>query len=193
MRSPISTSSCLGTRRARVADGPVPGGELEVPALGPMREDAEQVAQIDLGIEPMQARRGDEREDVTRCRGVVVASYRHPGLSSDSNSPELALGAVSAHVEVLEDFAHDWRLRDGREDAHLLRALRAGERVEAEGSAQEDLPVYAAADVEVRLRHATAGALRAGKRRTARRMPPRCGGFDKLAAPIDDSRIRSNT
>ena len=40
--------------------GPVLGGELEVAVLGPVGQDAEDVAKVLLGVEPVEAGRGDE-------------------------------------------------------------------------------------------------------------------------------------
>ncbi len=56
---------------------------------------------------------------------------------------------VGADAEVAKDLANDGRLGDGRQDAHLLRALRACESVEAEGSMEKQLPIDARRKGEV--------------------------------------------
>jgi len=47
-----------------------------------VREHAEEVMQVGLGVEPVQLAGGDEREDVPGALGVVVAADEEPGLSS---------------------------------------------------------------------------------------------------------------
>jgi hypothetical protein len=47
-----------------------------------MGQDTVQVAQIHLGVEPVQAARSDEREVVGGALPVVVAADEEPGFSS---------------------------------------------------------------------------------------------------------------
>jgi len=48
---------------ARARSGEVQWGELEVPVPGPVRQDAQHVAQVGLGLEAVQLARGDEAEE----------------------------------------------------------------------------------------------------------------------------------
>ena len=73
---------------------PVLGGELEEAAARPVGQDAEDVAQVDLGIETVQAGGGDESEEVARGLTVVVAADEEPRLSAGGDPAELALGFV---------------------------------------------------------------------------------------------------
>src|SRR4051794_11783801 len=66
---------------ASAGGGPVLGSELEITLARPVPENAEQVAQVELGIEPVQSRGGDEREQVAGGLGVVVAADKEPGAS----------------------------------------------------------------------------------------------------------------
>src|SRR5262245_27345851 len=75
----------------RASGCPVPGSELEVAVAGPVGEHAEQVAQVCLGVEPVQLAGGDEREQVGGGLGVIVAGNEQPGFSADGDATELAL------------------------------------------------------------------------------------------------------
>jgi hypothetical protein len=77
---PRGAANSMGSSRARVAAQDL-GGELEVAVAGPVAEDAEQVAQVRLGVEPVQLARGDEREEVGGGLGVVVAADEEPGFA----------------------------------------------------------------------------------------------------------------
>jgi hypothetical protein len=59
-----------------------------------VREDAKQVAKVDLGIEAMEARGGDEGQEVAGGLAVVVAADEEPGLAADGDTAQLALAAV---------------------------------------------------------------------------------------------------
>jgi hypothetical protein len=50
----------LDSFEAGAGDSPVARGELQKPLARPEREYAEDIAQVDLGIELVQAGRGDE-------------------------------------------------------------------------------------------------------------------------------------
>ena len=82
---PISAAS--SRVEARAGRGPVLGGELQVAIPGPVGEHPEDIAQVALGVEPVQARRGDEREQVPGAGGMLVAAYEQPALATDGESP----------------------------------------------------------------------------------------------------------
>jgi len=70
------------------------GGPMGV-ASGTMREDAEQVAQVRLGVEAVEPTGRDEREQVCGALAVVVAADEEPRLASDGDgAAERALGAI---------------------------------------------------------------------------------------------------
>src|SRR6188768_226095 len=73
---------------------PVLRGQLEIPFARPVGEHAEQVAQVRLGVEAVQARRGDEREEVSGALAVRVATNEEPASSSDGNPAQFAFGAI---------------------------------------------------------------------------------------------------
>lgn len=64
---------------ASAGAGPALRGELEVAVFGPMRQDAQDVAQVELGVELVQSGGGDEGEEVACGLGVVVGSNEEPG------------------------------------------------------------------------------------------------------------------
>jgi len=66
---------------------PVLRCELDVAVLRPVGQDAEEVAQVGLGVEAVQTGRGHEGEDVARCLTVIVAAHEEPALASDGESP----------------------------------------------------------------------------------------------------------
>lgn len=64
---PTSWARSAGPRRARVG-GPILGRELELAVPMPVGEHAEDVAQVRLGVEAVQPRRGYHRELVSGGR-----------------------------------------------------------------------------------------------------------------------------
>ena len=62
------------------------GGQLEESAARPVRQDADEVAQAGLGVEPMKTGRGDEAEEVARRLSVVVAADKEPRLAAMPSS-----------------------------------------------------------------------------------------------------------
>src|SRR5690606_17527697 len=68
----------LGGVEARACGRPVLRGELEVAIPRPVSEDAEEVAEVCLGLEGVQAARRDEREQVPGSGAVVVAAHEEP-------------------------------------------------------------------------------------------------------------------
>jgi hypothetical protein len=70
---------------AVVGARPELGCEIEETVTGPVRQDAQQVAQVDVGVEGMEPSGGDEREEVTGGLGVVVGADEQPCVSADSD------------------------------------------------------------------------------------------------------------
>jgi len=79
---------------AGTSGGPVLRGELEVAISRPVREHAEDVPEVALGIELVQAARGDEREQMPGGNAVVVAANEEPALATYGDGAERALTAV---------------------------------------------------------------------------------------------------
>jgi hypothetical protein len=59
------------------------------------RQHAEDVAQVELRIELVQARGGDQREQVTGGLTVIITADKQPGLSAQAmfHLPSLARGS----------------------------------------------------------------------------------------------------
>ena len=71
-----------------VAGGaPVQRSELEESRSRPVGQDADEVAKVALGVELVQARGGDEAEDVSGGLGVLVAAGEQ---GSVANADDLA-------------------------------------------------------------------------------------------------------
>src|SRR5262245_6699569 len=60
---------------------PVLRGELEVAVARPLREHAEDIAQVCLGVEAVQPTGAHQREEVGQALGVVAAAAEEPGLA----------------------------------------------------------------------------------------------------------------
>ena len=73
---------------------PVAGTQFEKALAGPVRQDANDVAEVGLRIEAMQPRRGDECHQVARGLRVIVAADEHPSFATDRDAAELALGGI---------------------------------------------------------------------------------------------------
>src|SRR6202034_1533436 len=85
--------------------GPVPGRQLEVAVLGPVHEHAEQVTEVGLGVERVELAGPDEREEVGRGLGVVVAADEEPRLPADRDGTQRSLRGVvlQAQPPVVEE------------------------------------------------------------------------------------------
>jgi hypothetical protein len=70
------------------------GASFEVAVLGPVGQDAEDVAKVLLGVEPVQASRGDQRQEIAGAGGVIVAADEEPGLAAHRDLPQLSLECV---------------------------------------------------------------------------------------------------
>ena len=72
---------------ARPRGGPVLGCELEIAVAGPVRQHAEDLGEIALGVEPVQLARRDERKEVGGGLGVVVGPEERPRFTIMASSP----------------------------------------------------------------------------------------------------------
>ena len=103
---------------AGAGGGPVARRELGGSGvLGPVDEHAEEaVAQVGLGVEPVEAAGGDEGEEVGGglLSVVVAANDEEPRLSTDGNAAERALAGVVVELEpaVFDDAAEGVTLAD---------------------------------------------------------------------------------
>ena len=81
----------LGAQLSGVEEGsgsePVLRGELDVAVLGPVGQDAEDVAEVLLGVEPVQVGGGDEGQQAGGAGRVVIAADEEPGFSIMQSSP----------------------------------------------------------------------------------------------------------
>src|SRR5271154_819525 len=121
----------LNGTETRASASPVLGRQLEIPFAGPVGQDAEEVAQVRLGVEAVQACRGDEREEVPGALAMRVAADKEPAASPDGNSAQFALRAIiledetpvveHAHERLL--LAHDIAERGANDASHLQHAL----------------------------------------------------------------------
>jgi hypothetical protein len=122
---------------------------LEVAVLGPVHEHPEQVPEVQLGIEVVELARGDEREEVGRRLGVIVAADEEPRLAADSDAPQLALGdvVVEAQSTIVEEapergpLAHGVSERRAEQSAGVfhLRVLGLGPREEVVEQRSQEL------------------------------------------------------
>ncbi len=115
---------------------PVFGRQLELPILGPVGEDAEQVAKVRLGVEPVQPAGGDEREQVSGTLPVVVAADKEPGLASGRDGAAqgtLAPVVVEQKPAVVEDAHQRLLLPDGVAESGAQEAALVSDRLVLDG------------------------------------------------------------
>ncbi len=70
--------------------------------MGPVQQSAEhvaEIAEIDLGVEPVESCRGDRGHEVAGGLRVVVGADEHPGVAADGNRPQRALGGVAVEAQ----------------------------------------------------------------------------------------------
>ena len=117
----------LGGVEASAGGEPVARGELEVAVAGPVRQDAEQVAEVGLGIEAVETSGGDQREQVAGGLGVVVAADEQPRLSADGDPAQLALRFVVGQLEstVVEEASEGAALAMGVAEGRAQHAALA--------------------------------------------------------------------
>ena len=97
---------------------PVLGRGLEVAISRPVRNDADDVGEVSLGVELVQLARSDEGEEVRGGLGVAIGAAEHPGFAADRDDAERAFGCVIFEAEptVIEETAKrvargGWRSR----------------------------------------------------------------------------------
>jgi hypothetical protein len=80
-----------------------------------MAEDAEEIAQVGLGVEAVELARSEQREEVGGGLGVVIAADEEPSLATDGDAAELALACVVVYFEsaVVEEAAERFALAHG--------------------------------------------------------------------------------
>jgi hypothetical protein len=78
---------------------PVLRGELEVPIARPIREDPDDLGEVQLGVEVVELAGRDERQNVAGGGGVVIGAVEQKCTTCDGNSPELSLGGIVLHPE----------------------------------------------------------------------------------------------
>lgn len=82
-RDRADLDSQLGGVEASAGSGPILGRQLEIALARPVRQHAEEIAQIRFRVKPMQSCRRDQREDVAGALAVRIAADEEPALSSD--------------------------------------------------------------------------------------------------------------
>src|SRR5690606_11278386 len=94
---------------------PLARAELEEALARPVRQDADQVAEVRLGVEAMEPSGCFEREEMTEALGVRVAAGEEARRSADGDLSQRALGAVVVEAEaaVLEEAREARLLPDG--------------------------------------------------------------------------------
>lgn len=65
-----------------------------------MGQHPEQVAEVGFRVEPMQARGGDQGQEVTGSLRVVVTADEQPRLAADGDAAKLALGGVVIQAQA---------------------------------------------------------------------------------------------
>ena len=79
---------------------PVAWAQLEEALARPVGQDAELVAEVRLGVEVVEASRGDQRHQVAGGLRVVVAADEEPRLATEGDAAELALGGVVVEAQT---------------------------------------------------------------------------------------------
>ena len=110
---------------------PVARAQLQEALARPVRQHADDVTEVRLRIEAVQPRRRDEREEIACGLRVVVAADEEPGLATDRDAAQLALGSVVVELEaaVGEELGqrtalpHGVAERDAQEAALIADAL----------------------------------------------------------------------
>lgn len=79
---------------------PVLGRKLDIAIAEPMAEDAENVPEILLGVEVMQAGRSDQGKQVAGGGAVVIGANKEPGLSPDGDVLKTTFGGIVVDVQT---------------------------------------------------------------------------------------------
>src|SRR5215471_1825210 len=73
---------------------PIGGGQLEDTAMGPTRQEAEEIAEVGPGLEVVELTAGKQGHEGGVDFGAVVGTDEEPVLAADRLPAELALRAV---------------------------------------------------------------------------------------------------
>lgn len=73
---------------------PMGRGELEDSELGPLRDEAQEVAEVGVGLDAVHLAARDERDEGRVDLGRVVIADKQPVLATDRFAPQFALRAV---------------------------------------------------------------------------------------------------
>ena len=108
----------LSGDESRAGPTPESRGELEQSCSGPLGQDAEQIPQIGLGVELVEAAGGDERNQNGGSLSVLVGADEKPIVATDGDAPQLSLGVVVGDFEppVFEIAAERFFLPEGVAD-----------------------------------------------------------------------------
>ena len=102
-------------RESCARGAPVLRGELEVPVAVPVRQDADDLGEVQLGVESVELGRGDQREGVAGGPGVVVGPIEQPCPAPDGDGLQLAFSGIVLHAEptVVEKAAERFLVANG--------------------------------------------------------------------------------
>ena len=116
----------LGGVEARTGGRPVLRGELEEAIARPVREHAEDVPEVALGIEVVQAARGDQGEQVARSGAMVIAADEQPALAANSRDrsiPPMSNFARVSSTSGTPRRASSWRFSTASGDGAKLSSF----------------------------------------------------------------------
>src|SRR6478672_9920467 len=84
---------------------PVGGSELEDAALGPARQQAEEIAHVAVGLEVVEPCARKERDEAGVGHGAVVAAGEEPVSATDDLAAQIQLGdvVVDGQTAVVEE------------------------------------------------------------------------------------------
>src|SRR3954467_14219246 len=73
---------------------PIGGGELEQALFGPSADQAEQIPEVSVGLDAMESRAGEERDEDGVDGGAVVTADEEPVSSPENLTPQTQLTDV---------------------------------------------------------------------------------------------------
>lgn len=103
---------------------PVLGGEFEESRSRPVRQDADDVAQVALGVEVVEPGGRDERQDVPRALGVGIAAREERRVADTHDLAQSILGqvVVESQSAVVEEGSQRTGLPNGVAECATQRA-----------------------------------------------------------------------
>ena len=78
---------------------PVGGGELEHAIAGPGADEAEQITDVAVGLDAVEAGASEQRDEGDVGEGAVVAAEEEPVLAADHLAPQVELAEVVVEGE----------------------------------------------------------------------------------------------